>query len=393
MSEPDRGRRLAARIADARAWMCGTALPFWATAGRDGEYGFAERLTLEGARAEVGYKRLRVQARQVYVFSHATLLGLIPPSEGEQAARAGWDFMNRHGWLPGGGWGRRMGRYGGLVDPTLDLYDQAFGLFAAAWWYRVSDDPDVLDRVRLTLDAIDRRLASPTGSGWLSSDGPDAELLQNPHMHLLEALLEWHDATGDAAFLERVGQLTTIFSSRLFDPATGTLAEYYADDWTRAPGPRGRVIEPGHHYEWVWLLHRAERVALVDRAVINALQTFAEAHGHEPSHGLIYDSLRDDGVPLGVGFRTWPHTEAIKAHLARFEAGEGLDQAALEQLLDNLFDRFLRGPAPGAWFDHLDAAYQPDVDKVPASTLYHLFLAFAELLRVKPLLTEAGLVS
>lgn len=60
----------------------------------------------------------------------------------------------------------------------------------------------------------------------------------------------------------------------------------------------------------------------------------------------------------------------------------------LEQSGRLLLDAYL-APAPkGLWFDNLDQAGMPIADKVPASSLYHLFLAFAEALRIAPKLAS-----
>ena len=59
-----------------RHWMFEQALPFWAEHGVDRMYGgYVEQLTLDGSDAAVDFKRVRVVARQIYVFSHAALLG------------------------------------------------------------------------------------------------------------------------------------------------------------------------------------------------------------------------------------------------------------------------------------------------------------------------------
>ena len=39
---------------------------------------------------------------------------------------------------------------------------------------------------------------------------------------------------------------------------------------------------------------------------------------------------------------------------------------------------FLGRPVAGGWIDHVDANGAPMVDFMPASTLYHVFLAAAE---------------
>ena len=52
-----------------RSWLIDTALPLWGDVGvdRDGP-GFVEQLTLQGRPADVSFKRVRVQARQIYCF-------------------------------------------------------------------------------------------------------------------------------------------------------------------------------------------------------------------------------------------------------------------------------------------------------------------------------------
>ena len=59
-----------------RSWMFDQALPFWAAHGLDADNGgYVEQLTLDGADAGVAFKRTRVAARQIYVFSHAAVMG------------------------------------------------------------------------------------------------------------------------------------------------------------------------------------------------------------------------------------------------------------------------------------------------------------------------------
>ncbi len=371
---------LESRIGDARTWLFDQALPLWSTVGVDGDWGFVEELTLAGTPAEVGYKRLRVQARQVYVFSHAALLGFPP---GLEAAANGWRFMRDHGWLATGGWARRLDDRGGVLDDTLDLYDQAFALFAAAWWAKASGESEPIEFAHRTLDAIDTTLASPTGRGWLSDSGPNPSHLQNPHMHLLEAMLALTTVSSDDRFVQRADDVIRLFETTLFDERTGTLAEYYDADWARSPGVRGRIVEPGHHYEWAWLLHTASGVTNAPSVAAKRLFDFAESHGSKAG-APIYDEVLDDGTLHVDSFRLWPQTEAIKAHLAVFESTGVLRPERVRVLLDVLLDTFLGGSVRGAWVDRTDASMTPVSTKIPASSLYHVVLALTELLRMEP---------
>src|SRR5262245_22176227 len=67
---------LSRALAPMLRWMKDEALPFWGTIGVDYiRGGFHERLDLRGQPILDVPKRLMVQGRQLYVFSHAGLLG------------------------------------------------------------------------------------------------------------------------------------------------------------------------------------------------------------------------------------------------------------------------------------------------------------------------------
>src|SRR3546814_20347986 len=60
-----------------RSWASDILLPFWATAGFDARHGaFVEKFAADGAPSRDDYTRVRVQARQIFVFSHAAASGL-----------------------------------------------------------------------------------------------------------------------------------------------------------------------------------------------------------------------------------------------------------------------------------------------------------------------------
>ena len=69
-------------VARLKSWVVKDALPLWGEAGFDAARGsFVERLTFEGAPLHAAPRRAMVQARQIYVFSHAALLGWRPEGE------------------------------------------------------------------------------------------------------------------------------------------------------------------------------------------------------------------------------------------------------------------------------------------------------------------------
>jgi N-acylglucosamine 2-epimerase/mannose-6-phosphate isomerase len=368
-------------FADIRTWMFDAALPLWGTAGVDrARGGFFEELDLSGRPTRVDFKRTRAMCRQVYVFSHAALLGWTP---GAELSAMGCEYLVAKAWLgPDRGWARRLTANGDVLDPTPDLYDLAFVLFALMWRYKLSKDASVLQRAHDTLDFIERRLRHPSGDGFWHAWPANGPRQQNPHMHLLEASLVGLDATGDRRFRDLADQIVRLFRTRFFDGRT--LAEFFTDDWRRDPGDRGRIAEPGHQFEWAWILGTYFGVTGTDvREEAGKLVDFAESHGVDHQTQFTFNQVRDDGTVLDRGSRTWPNTERIKGHLALFEHlnRDGRDAIAGSTRL--LLDRYLATTPPGSWVDHFDADGRPIANTAPTSTLYHVFLAFAEVLRLQ----------
>lgn len=363
-------------------WLVSSALPLWADAGVDREGGgFVERLFLDGAPDFAAAKRVRVQARQIYVFAHAHLLGLRP--EGAELALRGFEFVRRHARHDDRTFAHLLDRSGRIVDDKRDTYDHAFLLLAFAWLFRATGSNEVKRTIDETLEAVDKMLLHSSGQGYREDDRDSLPRRQNPHMHLLEAFLALYEATGERTFLSRADAIVDLFRRCFFDARLGVLREFFTDDWKPASGDMGRVIEPGHHYEWVWLLQRQSCLAeTAPLSEIKSLAAFADSKGCEAKTGLAFDEVWEDGRVKSMTKRSWPQTEALKAELALSElAGQGITPRA-DALLGNLFHYYLDRNVAGGWNDVVDGANLPVATHIPASTLYHVFLAFTEYLRV-----------
>jgi len=376
-----------------RTWLSDSALPLWSSAGLDDNAGgFFDDLSLDGDPLKNAPKRLRVQARQVYVFSHAHLLGWtaapgqVPPLD---AAASGFDFMVEHYWRDDpGGFVYAVDRDGAVTDSRIGLYEQAFALFACAWYFRACGD----DRAKIGAERIiaflDAHLADRANGGFFENLSHDLPRRQNPHMHLLEALLTLHAATGDADALARARGLVALFRERFFERETGTLGEFFDAGWNPAVTTAGQIVEPGHHYEWTWLLYHYGAAGGGDCGrEAEALYRFAERHGIDrgpaATAGLVFDSLLRRGVDLDDNKRLWGQCEAIKAQTARLEfAGDEAARARLDEMLERLFDCYILEDT-GLWREQLRRDGTPIRDTAPATSLYHLFLALTEVLRVR----------
>jgi mannose/cellobiose epimerase-like protein (N-acyl-D-glucosamine 2-epimerase family) len=365
------------------SWINGQALATWGSRGVDNRTGlFHERLSLAGEPLPVPYRAM-VQARQIYVFAHAATLGLAPGAA-EKADRA----MNRLRALFATSDGDETS-FAFSIDPASgrhhathrDAYTHAFVLLAVAYLYRATQDPALITLAGDVARFLERRLIDPVAGGVLDAlPEPDGGAKrQNPQMHLLEAYLALEDAMPGHGYLERAPDLVTLFRRQLFDQGSGVLLEHFAADWGPHPDPaRASVFEPGHHYEWVWLLEQVERLSGEPLArEREQLWTAARQAGHA-ADGLIFDEVDASRAVISPSARLWPHTEAIKAATTMHRAGDPGARAFADAMAAALLDTFLRGPFEGGWIDHVGQDRTPRVSYVPASSLYHLFLAGAE---------------
>ncbi len=367
--------RAQARFAD---WMFQDALPVWSAVGFDGPgLGFHEHLTLAGMPADVPFKRIRVQARQIYVFSHAHLLGF---AVGIDVAADALRFITTHGSRADGGWVRTLGRKGGVLDPAADLYDIAFVLLALAWFARATGDRGALQQARRTVQWVRDTMAAPGGGYHNAVPMEPGHRQQNPHMHLLEAALALYEASGEDLFADLAHELVRLFRSHFHHADTGTLGEFYDDLLQPAPADAGTHVEPGHHYEWAWLLDRYARLfgGALDTEIMQLYQ-FAETYGRDPSGSAVLDVVNRDGTVRHASSRLWPQTEALKAHAAMARRDVAVDRR-IEAGLATLLDKHLTACPRGMWRDHFTTVDGCAMGaKIPASSLYHVMMAFAEL--------------
>jgi N-acylglucosamine 2-epimerase/mannose-6-phosphate isomerase len=367
--------------ARARRWLFDEALPFWSVRGVDPTYGgFVEQLDLTGADACVDFKRVRVAARQTYVFAHAYLLGW---STGAELARRGAAYLAEKAWMgPERGFARLLTRVGSVKDPTADLYDCAFALFAFAWIFRATGESEHRGWITSTADFIERRLRHPH-RGFHNQLPPQGFRLQNPHMHLCEAALAAYEATGEERFAALAREVISLLTEKFYNAESGALYEVFDDRLARASHDEGRRVEPGHQLEWAWILAQARRlIGLEPTAQAKDLIAFAERYGVDPSTGAVYMAVRDDGVPLDKSSRVWANTERIKAAVALYDLTGADPRPVFEQSGRLLLDRYLAATPRGTWIDCFDEHGAPTAQTIPASTLYHLFLAFTEMMRI-----------
>jgi len=362
-----------AGLIDARArltaWLRDEAYPLWADMGPDRDLGgWHDRLELSG-RPAPGPQRARVQARQAWTFAQAPRFGWTGDWRG--ALRWGIAALEQR-------FRRADGLYRSLVPPAeaaapdhAELYDQAFVLLALAAAHQAGEPG-----ADIAAEHLLGRLAPHALGGFREIDGA-APLLANPNMHLFEAFLAWSAAGGGTVWQALADRQAELVRTRLIDPHTGALGEDFGPDWAAPADPARQRVEPGHLFEWAWLLlqwnRNAGRAQDLQRAL--HLVALAEQSGCDHDRGVAVDLLDGELNAVSLTARLWPQTERLKANLAAAEVtGSAACWDAAATAADAIL-RYLDVPRRGLWRDRLDAEGRFVEEPAPASSFYHLVLA------------------
>jgi mannose-6-phosphate isomerase len=191
-------------------------------------------------------------------------------------------------------------------------------------------------------------------------------------MHLFEAMLAWSREGTRPVWAAAADEIANLALTRFIDQKTGVLREFFDADWRPASGDAGRMIEPGHQFEWAGLLnHWAVRNGREDVKAAARKLYEAGLTGVCRKRGVALNGLWDDGSVRNGAARLWVQAEYLKAALIFGDEGEALTAAKATAL-------YLNQPVPGAWRDLMDEGGALVDEPSPASTLYHLVSAWKE---------------
>jgi mannose/cellobiose epimerase-like protein (N-acyl-D-glucosamine 2-epimerase family) len=361
----------------ARDWLFNVAAPLWSTRGRTASGLFAERMTLAGE-PDDSYFRVFVQARHIFSFATAGRMGWDGPWQaliGETIEAVVKGARRADGFFV-----HRLDSNAAPLDTRADLYDQAFVLFALANAGAALGETRWFDVAEELLGTITQNWSHPAG-GFTEGEIVDPSVRrQNPHMHLLEATMALADASGRERFSSMANDIADLAAAHFIDPTTGALLEYFTDTLEPAPSVEGRIVEPGHCFEWAWLFERLGAAGRADRlAISDGLTGFARSHGICPDRGVCINEVLLDGSIHNSTARLWPQTERIKAaairHRRTKDEAEAQETAAAIRGLALYYDV----PTLGLWRDKLKEDGSFIEEFAPGSSLYHITCAYGEL--------------
>lgn len=356
-------------------------LPTWSKSGFDEACGqFVEYLELDGSAQKAGEVRTRTVARQIYVHAHAAHLG-VAPSDSLAMAEQAFENLHRIAWVSGkrGGYVRSFNRHTELItDPVRDLYDNACVLLALSWLLTATAKDVYRRQIDQTILAVDRTLADPFG-GWAEDSDGTLPRRQNPHMHYLEATLALCENNRTSKHMRSEGKTFALLRSHFLVAPDGPLHEFFGPRWELADRYGSDRLEPGHMCEWVWLTTRHDLLTHSDNTKI-CLDLFstALAVGRMQGSPFLLDAVSAHKA-ISPSRRLWPQVEMLKAFMTLHER-LGLPGCCTEadDVASAILSAYMTRVPHGCWHDCLDLNEVPTAHTIPASSLYHLWTAVAD---------------
>lgn len=373
-------------VQTAKDWLAKEVCPLWLNQGFDSKNGFfQECLSLAGEPIPGTPRRLMVQSRQIFSFRLASELGTCDKNQIKDLVKKSASTLLNQYSLPSGGFVHSVDEAGLPSDTKTDLYAQAFALFGLANAYALDPQASYKARALKLIDYLNaERRAEGGGYSEVSSKGISYE--SNPHMHLFEAAIAWMQIDKDPAWNKLATEILDLCLNKFIDPKTGLLAEYFDAGWKIRTQEGRFIFEPGHQYEWSWLMGHYQMLTGQDLTKMR-LQLFnqSEKYGVDANEKMVIDEVWSDLTPKSTTSRFWPQTERIKTAIQLAQMSSGTEQARFTQAADdgmNALFRFFQTPKKGLWYDKLSDGqflHQP----AKGSSLYHIIAALFDYIKVR----------
>jgi len=267
------------------------------------------------------------QARLIYAFAAGH--EITQDTRYLDAARRGADFLLARFADPvHGGFFHTVALDGSPRAGIKRAYGHAFALLALAQLYRTGQDARHRDAALKAWAAVQAGFFEPRG-GLFNECLRDFKPIpggrtQNPVMHMFEALLALHEATGDKSVQAGARQLGDFVAYQLLQgQADGgaRIPEWYDETWQPLPTQAaGGYIDLGHQFEWSHLLAAGAALSPVYSQVAERVLAYALSAGYDDINGGCGRKAFPDGARADTAKAWWQQAECLHALLVAASA-------------------------------------------------------------------------
>lgn len=331
-------------------------------------------------------RRALVQSRQLYSFVLAAKLDVYDGKKAQEIVLRGIENFTKLYIQDSGACIHSVTPEGKPHNTDLDLYTQAFAIFAYAQAYELSPDQKYRDQALKVLNYL-KRERQALGGGFTEIKEGKTYYQSNPHMHLFEAALAWATIDGDDEWKQLSDDLYELCMTRFIDPVTGNLCEHFDEGWKPQREDGHFIFEPGHHFEWAWLLSIYQDMFNIPcRETCLSLYSNATKFGVNEKNFTV-DEVWSNGVVKKKSSRFWPQCERIKA-ASRLGFDASVNERKImarhaDEAMTVLFHYF-ETPLQGVWQDVLLENGEFTKQDPKGSSLYHIINAMDEYISFRP---------
>ena len=319
------------------------------------------------------------QARLLWVFSHAHLLGYSTPEHDYlNAAAHGYSYLietmlDRE--CGGFYWKTDVNR--GVVEPHKILYGQSMAIYALVEYHRASGLSEPLEYARSAYETAQQRLRDEinggfnehcerdftplTGTGERLPGMPDIVGFKSGDalLHWMEALTELYSESKDASVRDSLAEAVELLCTKFYPPNVSECCEYRLADWKAADEVSG--ISHGHIVEFAWLLLHAQQTLgkPCDWDHFEALLRHSLRYGFDRARGGFYFRGKAHEPACDTTKFWWVQAEGLSAltdAVAQFDSEEY--NQPLTQLVDWIRNYQIRSD-DGVWIVSTDASGRP----------------------------------
>ena len=317
------------------------------------------------------------QARLLWVFSHAHLLGYSTPERDYlKAAAHGYNYLidtmldRQHG---GFYWKADVNQ--GVIEPHKLLYGQTMAIYGLVEYHRASGLSDPLARACSIYEIVQQKFHDNVHGGWIEHCERDFTPLTctgerlpgmpdvvgfksgDAHLHWMEALTELYAEAKDASMRDALVETVELLCTKFYPRDVSESCEYRLQDWQPVANDDLSNLSHGHMVEFAWLLLHAQQALGLPRDW-DHFESFLRhtlRFGFDHERGGFYFRGKPNEVACDTTKMWWVQAEGLSAltdAVAHFDSAEYND--ALTRLLDWIRNHQIRSD-DGVWIVSTDA--------------------------------------
>ncbi|HSE18856.1 MAG TPA: AGE family epimerase/isomerase [Pyrinomonadaceae bacterium] len=321
------------------------------------------------------------QARLLWVFSHAHLLGYSTPQHDYlNAAAHGYSYLietmldRQYG---GCYWKADVSR--GVIEPHKILYGQAMAIYGLVEYHRASGLSEPLDYARSLYETVQQKFHDKVHGGWIEHCERDFTPLTctgerlpgmpdvvgyksgDAHLHWMEALTELYAVTKDASVRDSLVEAIELLCTKFYPPSMSDSCEYLLPDWKPLANDELSGVSHGHITEFAWLLLHAQKALEMPRDWdhFESLLRHSLRYGFDHEQGGFYFRGKPHQTACDTIKYWWVQAEGLSALT---DAAAHFDRDEYNEPLSRLTDWILNyqiSSDDGVWIVSTDAGGRP----------------------------------